>query len=195
MINSPVQLNVLLRNQRCQDYIRGKALISPRAPGLPAGCALGEPRGQVPTICPGSSAAQTAWARGQWQSKSLEVTLKTLSPCTRVPGAQAVGLMWRVTRTNGSVRRVPCPPHSNWPHAYTMFQWLQQKEKVLLHVVNLDPRPDIPLDPASAESLHLPQMSMEGQECLCKEKVYIWNGHIFQEKKRQPNPHTWHPSA
>lgn len=100
-MNSPVQLNVLLRNQRCQDYIRGKALISPRAPSLLAGGALGEPCGQVPTICPGSSAAQSAWARGEWQSKSLEVTLKTLSPCTRVPGAQAVGLMCRVTRTNG----------------------------------------------------------------------------------------------
>lgn len=172
MMNTPVQLNVLLRNQRCQDYIRGKALISPRAPSLPAGGALGEPRGQVPTICPGSSAAQTARARGQWQSKSLEVTLKTLSPCTRVPGAQAVGLMCRVTRTNGSVRRVSCPPHSNWPNAYTMFQRLQQKEKeVLLHMVNPDPRPHIPLAPASAASLHLPQTSVGEQECLCKENV------------------------
>lgn len=170
-MNTPVQLNVLLRNQRCQDYIRGKALISPRAPSLPAGGALGEPRGQVPTICPGSSAAQTARARGQWQSKSLEVTLKTLSPCTRVLGAQAVGLMCRETRTNGSVSRVSCPPHSNRPHAYAMFQWLQQKEKeVVLHMVDLDPRPHIPLDPASAVTPSTSNV-VEEQECLCKEKV------------------------
>lgn len=170
-MNTPVQLNVLLRNQRCQDYIRGKALISPRAPSLPAGGALGEPRGQVPTICPGSSAAQTARARGQWQSKSLEVTLKTLSPCTRVPGAQAVGLMCRVTRTNGCQTHVMFPTQQ-LATCISMFQWLQQKEKeVLLRMVNPHPRPDVLLDPASAASLHLPQTSVGEQECLCKEKV------------------------
>lgn len=46
------------------------------------------------------------------------MTLKTLSPCTHVPGAQAVGLMCRETRTNGSVRRACHVPHTATGHMH-----------------------------------------------------------------------------
>lgn len=100
--------------------------------------------------------------------------------------------MCRVTRTNGSVRCVQCPPHSNWPHVHAMFQWTSaEKKEVTTACGDSKPKAGTHCSTTLQQSLQV-----RGRTGSVYVKKRFKSGMTtFSRKKRQPNPHAWRPSG
>lgn len=150
-MNTPVQSNVLLRNQRRQDYISGKALISPGAPA----CRQLVPWGShVARYPPSAQAVQQHRQPERGDSGRANLWKWPSRPSLHVPMSpelrQWVWCAGRQGQTALSDAHVMSPTQQLATCIYHVPMTSAERKEVLLHMVNQDPRPDIALDPASA---------------------------------------------